>query len=424
VLLRPDGTLLGDMFDGTGFVRGLAHKGFVVRGARCLVAGAGGVGSAIAASLAAAGAGTIALLDLRAATAEALAGRLRKHYPSLDVRLAGNDPAGYDLVVNGTPLGMNADDPLVLQALQTRDTLFQQIATEYYTYSLNLKVSEAQQRQLEILQKKLRSVRGQFREGMSPKKDFLRFKTQVQRSEIEVLTARLNIDKSLLELQRMLGAPTGSNLAFQPMEPLVDAPKIPGEPPPVERAYEHRIASREVKLGALQVAQAKRDYWPNVNLAGGLSYANPNYLNSPYGFNANRQLVASVELQLSFNLWDWGQRRDNIALARNTENVYENSLRTAENQVRADTRTLMLTLTQLKANYALSEELLSSEETTYEVILRDYEEGRVQYLDLINSLSSLLDAKLKVYTSYFEVLKGLTRYHYYNGSLYETLIPN
>lgn len=112
VLLRPDGTLLGDMFDGTGFVRGLAHKGFVVRGARCLVAGAGGVGSAIAASLAAAGAGTIALLDLRAATAEALAGRLRKHYPSLDVRLAGNDPAGFDLVVNGTPLGMNADDPL------------------------------------------------------------------------------------------------------------------------------------------------------------------------------------------------------------------------------------------------------------------------------------------------------------------------
>lgn len=112
VLLRPDGTLLGDMFDGTGFVRGLARKGFAVRGARCLIVGAGGVGSAIAASLAAAGAGTIALFDLRADTAEALAGRLRVHYPALDVRLASRDPAGYDLVVNGTPLGMKAGDPL------------------------------------------------------------------------------------------------------------------------------------------------------------------------------------------------------------------------------------------------------------------------------------------------------------------------
>ncbi len=112
VLRRPDGTLLGDMFDGTGFVRGLARKGFAVRGARCLIVGAGGVGSAIAASLAAAGAGAIALADLRAEAAEALAGRLRKHYPSLDVRVAGGDPAGYDLLVNGTPLGMKAGDPL------------------------------------------------------------------------------------------------------------------------------------------------------------------------------------------------------------------------------------------------------------------------------------------------------------------------
>lgn len=112
VLLRPDGTLLGDMFDGTGFVRGLARKGFAVRGARCLIVGAGGVGSAIAASLAAAGAAAISLFDLRAGTAEALAGRLRKHYPALDVRLASRDPGGYDLVVNGTPLGMKAGDPL------------------------------------------------------------------------------------------------------------------------------------------------------------------------------------------------------------------------------------------------------------------------------------------------------------------------
>jgi len=112
VLLRPDGTLLADMFDGTGFVRGIVRKGFEVRGARCLVVGTGGVGSAIAASLAAAGAGAIALFDTHRESAEALAGRLAKHYPALDVRLTTSDPAGYHLVVNGTPLGMKPGDPL------------------------------------------------------------------------------------------------------------------------------------------------------------------------------------------------------------------------------------------------------------------------------------------------------------------------
>ena len=51
VLRRPDGTLLGDMFDGAGFVRGVQRKGLRLDGARALVVGSGGVGSAISASL-------------------------------------------------------------------------------------------------------------------------------------------------------------------------------------------------------------------------------------------------------------------------------------------------------------------------------------------------------------------------------------
>src|SRR5271166_6989014 len=37
VLRRPDGTLLGDLFDGAGFVRGVERQRFKIRGARCLV---------------------------------------------------------------------------------------------------------------------------------------------------------------------------------------------------------------------------------------------------------------------------------------------------------------------------------------------------------------------------------------------------
>jgi shikimate dehydrogenase len=106
------GRLVGDMFDGEGFVRGLRRKGFVVQGADALVVGAGGVGSAIAASLVAAGVGSLGLFDSQHASAEALATRLKAHYPSLRVRTGSKDPAGFGLVVNATPLGMNDADPL------------------------------------------------------------------------------------------------------------------------------------------------------------------------------------------------------------------------------------------------------------------------------------------------------------------------
>ena len=108
----PDGTLLGDQFDGAGFVRGIQNKGFVTQGKRAIVSGSGGVGCAIAASLAAAGVAELALHDANTASAEALAGRLRTHYPAMKVTVGSNDPEGFDLVVNATPLGMNEGDPL------------------------------------------------------------------------------------------------------------------------------------------------------------------------------------------------------------------------------------------------------------------------------------------------------------------------
>lgn len=109
-----DGRLIGDMFDGEGFVRGVVRRGRRLAGATALVVGAGGVGSAIAASLAGAGVAELRLSDVRAATAEALGERLARHHPGLRVAVGAADPAGCDIVVNATPLGMVDGDPLPL----------------------------------------------------------------------------------------------------------------------------------------------------------------------------------------------------------------------------------------------------------------------------------------------------------------------
>jgi shikimate dehydrogenase len=95
----PDGRLVGDMFDGAGFVRGVQRKGFDLTGKRVLVVGTGGVGA-------------ISLFDVNTASAEALGQRLKQNYPHIDVRTGSNDPADHDLVVNATPMGMNEGDAL------------------------------------------------------------------------------------------------------------------------------------------------------------------------------------------------------------------------------------------------------------------------------------------------------------------------
>jgi shikimate dehydrogenase len=124
VRVEANGKLVGEMFDGEGFVRGVLGKGRKIANARALVAGNGGVGSAIAASFAKAGAAELALFDAHAPVMNGLAERLRANYPNLKVTVGSNDPAGYDVVVNATPLGMKPDDPLPMDVTRIAPSTF------------------------------------------------------------------------------------------------------------------------------------------------------------------------------------------------------------------------------------------------------------------------------------------------------------
>ena len=124
VKLDAQGRLVGDMFDGAGFVRGVRRKGFNLSGKRVLVVGTGGVGSAIAASLAAENIAAITLFDVNTASCESLAQRLVNEYPHIQVKTGSNDPDGHDLVVNATPMGMNEGDPLPMDVLRIAPETF------------------------------------------------------------------------------------------------------------------------------------------------------------------------------------------------------------------------------------------------------------------------------------------------------------
>ena len=123
ILKRDDGSLLGQIFDGEGFVAALANGGFAVAGKRALIIGCGGVGSAIAASLASCRIDSLSLHDVQHRRASALRDRLLKHFPTLEIRTGSAQPEGHDLIVNATPLGSKDNDPLPLNPSHLSPTM-------------------------------------------------------------------------------------------------------------------------------------------------------------------------------------------------------------------------------------------------------------------------------------------------------------
>lgn len=120
---NADGTWHGDVFDGISFVQAQIDNGATVEGARALLFGAGGAGSAIAIDLVERGVSELVIHDPNEARVAELIADLAGIGAAV-VRAGSADPTGMDLVLNATPMGMNEDDPLPVDPALLKDGMF------------------------------------------------------------------------------------------------------------------------------------------------------------------------------------------------------------------------------------------------------------------------------------------------------------
>lgn len=119
------GRLVGEILDGVGFVEGLRQNGIEPRGMSVFLAGAGGAANAIAFGLAETGIASLAIWNRTRSKSEDLRERLLRSNPELPITIATNNPAGAELVVNATSLGLRDGDPppLDIERLQAHQVV-------------------------------------------------------------------------------------------------------------------------------------------------------------------------------------------------------------------------------------------------------------------------------------------------------------
>lgn len=112
---EADGAWFGDHCDGQGYIAGIRAQGGEVQGRSVLLIGAGGAGSAIAYEFLRQGASELAIHDADTVRRDSLIARLNGEF-SGRARAGSTDPGGFDIIANATPMGMQPDDPLPVQA--------------------------------------------------------------------------------------------------------------------------------------------------------------------------------------------------------------------------------------------------------------------------------------------------------------------
>jgi shikimate dehydrogenase len=111
---QADGKLVGDNFDGQGFIDALSRDRHSLAGKRVLLVGAGGAGLAVAHAIVDRKPASLGIFDIVAERTSQLVASLRAFAGTTHIGAAAPSAEGYDVIVNCTPLGMKEADPLPL----------------------------------------------------------------------------------------------------------------------------------------------------------------------------------------------------------------------------------------------------------------------------------------------------------------------
>ena len=106
------GEIIGAMFDGKGFVKGLEKSNFEVEGKSAFLIGAGGAASGIAYSLCENKIKKLTIFNRTKNRAKVLIENLKSVYPNINIVFSDKVTSEIDILINGTSAGMKETDSL------------------------------------------------------------------------------------------------------------------------------------------------------------------------------------------------------------------------------------------------------------------------------------------------------------------------
>lgn len=298
------------------------------------------------------------------------------------------------------------------------------IASQFLVYSLDVKLMEIQERQFKLIGRQFDSISKGYYQGLKTKDAFLRFKTQVIRGEINLVTAKSSVEKSKQELQRLVGGPLSSNRQVEFVPISLDSIKndLSDISLKIEEHLQYQAAQVQKQINQLNVDLVDRKNFPEFYLTTGINYTSSNYLETGESFADNAQTGWNALLTVKYNFFDWGIRSRDKDITLQRSLIQSNELDSSLLILKSELGQLSINVGQIRKNYALAKELLALEKDNISFIQREFRNGKVYYLDLISGLNNISEAEIKFYSAVSDLQAAKYTQLYHQGKIYDELL--
>src|SRR5467141_4930129 len=270
---------------------------------------------------------------------------------------------------------------------QREQKLADDVRQSYYQVLQSQIQYESQQSMVKYLEELLQLTDRRVSQQAALKADRLNVKAELAKATYELTTIEDKLADSKEVLNHLLGRSVRTEFSVEPVPATL--PEQENLPAARATALEHRP---EVKLAANRVRQAelatrteKTHYIPDIAIQA--SYV------SPANINFLPQNVGSVGALLTWQPWDWGEKRHKVRQAALAEQQAGLSVEDTREQILVEVDSNFRHLREARAHLAVTEAIRDAEIERLRNQKEAYSQQSILLTDLLKQQSSLADAE-------------------------------
>ncbi len=255
-----------------------------------------------------------------------------------------------------------------------------------------------------LLEDQFEVTSGEYKQGIKPRKDYLRLRAELKGVQLDQ-TQQLIVLKNAEDLLRNKIKDDFSRFSYEPS--VLTIPELYKNEEDVKLSMKEETLNKELDLLTTKRKKLNHTVWPQLSLGAQYKVSDSDFWKgSAYDPRSNQYWA--ITLGLTYTLWDWGterrSRESNVRITRIRENEVYQEIRTAQMNYDLSNEKIRVA----RKVYAQRAQVLSDERESYNIISRDYREGKITFLDYVSSLRSYTSAELSV----FQALVDLNKAYY------------
>ena len=283
----------------------------------------------------------------------------------------------------------------------------------YLNYLLEKKRSSNLNDIENLLEDQFEVTSSEYKQGIKPRKDYLRLRAELRGVQLDQNQQLISL-KNSEDLLRNIIKDDFSRFSYEPS--VLTIPELYKTEEETKVSIKEETLNQELSLLTEQRKKLKNTIWPQLTLGAQYKFSDSSFWSkSSYDPELNQNW--SITLGVSYVLWDWGSERRSREMGFRSNTIRENEVYQEIRTARMNYDLSRDKIRVARKIYAQRAQVLSDERESYNIISRDYREGKITFLDYVSSLRSYTSAEFSVFQALVELNKVYYEYLLQKGQL-------